>query len=335
MILLGIPKMNPATGISTDQNAKRIRKNRPGQKFGAKKKSWVWSWFIQDTTNHNMASCEVCGKIVTRLESDKGSPKKLSEHLKTHKIDKESINTGRQIPVDGNGVPYDLEPKLMTGQASRPKVESHISHQQTPHPSRSQQPNGGYSQGPTQTHSSYGQGMVPQQGMGNQFQNQLQSQYPTHQQPHQQSHQQVHPGVNGPGVAPLNHSGAGFNDFRSGSISNDVATHNQYSNNNNRRYLSSEFDNSPYNSLKFHKHLMAFLKENKLSINVIKSSSFQQLVYDLRSDSILELMELINVYNSLLEVSRFENPSMASMEESSMVNSIAQAVNQKLSEPGN
>lgn len=57
--------------------------------------------------------------------------------------------------------------------------------------------------------------------------------------------------------------------------------------------------------MKFHKHLLKFLTENKLPINVIKSHSFQQLIYDFRSDSVADLLELTNLYSSLLEVSRY------------------------------
>lgn len=95
--------------------------------------------------------------------------------------------------------------------------------------------------------------------------------------------------------------------------------------------------------MKFHKHLMKFLTENKLSINVIKSHSFQQLIYDLRSDSVTELLELTGLYSSLLEVSRFDangtgpantenndaDPSIPSVNEANVVNSLAQAVEQK------
>ena len=50
---------------------------------------------------------------------------------------------------------------------------------------------------------------------------------------------------------------------------------------------------------------MKFLTENKLPISVIKSNSFQQLIYDLRSDSISDLTELTTMYPTLIEVSRF------------------------------
>ncbi|KAH3675028.1 hypothetical protein WICMUC_002860 [Wickerhamomyces mucosus] len=71
------------------------RVNKPGQKFGAKKRSWVWNWFVQDPIDCNIAICDFCGKVIKRLGSDKGSPKKLGEHLKTHKIDSTSFNSKR------------------------------------------------------------------------------------------------------------------------------------------------------------------------------------------------------------------------------------------------
>lgn len=81
----------------TEQKHKvtKPRVNKPGQRFGAKKKSWVWQWFTQDPLDHNVATCEFCGKVIKRLSSDKGSPKKLGEHLKTHKIDKDAVNNKR------------------------------------------------------------------------------------------------------------------------------------------------------------------------------------------------------------------------------------------------
>lgn len=65
---------------------KRTRKNRPGKRFGAKKRSWVWPWFKQDARNPNIAVCNSCMRAIVRVPSDKGSPKKLVEHLRTHGI---------------------------------------------------------------------------------------------------------------------------------------------------------------------------------------------------------------------------------------------------------
>lgn len=80
------------------------RVNKPGQKFGAKKKSWVWNWFTQDPIDWNIATCSICNKPIKRLESDKGSPKKLGEHLKTHKIDRNSsIDKRNDIILNEHG----------------------------------------------------------------------------------------------------------------------------------------------------------------------------------------------------------------------------------------
>lgn len=375
----GISTTNHSSGVGSTMESKpnitnnpvaKKRKNRPGQKFGAKKKSWVWSWFIQDSQNHNVAACDLCGKIITRLESDKGSPKKLSEHLKTHKIEKDTINTTRPIPIDGNGIVYDSEGKPLENQPlpepkqsqspnqPQPQIQGvHLSRhpsqasipsfapQQQPHhqphqpnqPNQTQQPQQQPQQAPYQA-------SLPQQSMPTQFQNQLQNQLPLNQHPHLNSLSGASTGNSSsmvganaiPGSsqqipaqvssqAPLSN----MNDFRTRPITNNDAGY-QYNinNHNNRRYLSPDFDNSPYSAMKFHKHLLKFLTENKLSINVIKSHSFQQLIYDLRSDSVMDLLELTGLYNSLIEVSRFEN-NMGSMEESNMVSTFAQAVNQK------
>ncbi|OUM55330.1 hypothetical protein BVG19_g4847 [[Candida] boidinii] len=70
---------------------KAKRTNKPGAKFGAKKKSWVWNWFFQDHMDTNKATCKKCNKLIIRLPNDKSSPKKLIEHLKTHKITRSTI----------------------------------------------------------------------------------------------------------------------------------------------------------------------------------------------------------------------------------------------------
>lgn len=82
---------SPSQIVNMSPAMHKHRVSKPGQRFGAKKRSWVWSWFIQDQDDPNIATCEQCLKVVRRLPSDKGSPKKLSEHLKTHKIYKDSI----------------------------------------------------------------------------------------------------------------------------------------------------------------------------------------------------------------------------------------------------
>lgn len=250
--------------MEQDESAtkKRERRNRPGQKFGAKKKSWVWSWFVQDSSDPNIAACDYCGKIIIRLSSDKGSPKKLSEHLKTHKLTKESINYSRPIPIDGFGNTYTStgEPLTYTAQYEEAQQQAALT------PSSSSNV-----------------------GMPN---------------PNQQS-----PSSSLSMNARLNTFGVqqGFDgNFKTEQLKRKEA----YSYINNRRYVSADFDNTPYSAMKFHKHLLKFLTENKLAISVIKSPSFQQLVYDLRSDSISDLMELASLYSGLLEVSRYDpNPS--------------------------
>ncbi|ODV96595.1 hypothetical protein PACTADRAFT_32098 [Pachysolen tannophilus NRRL Y-2460] len=189
---------NPATSLplnassTTAVNTHHHRVNKPGQKFGAKKKSWVWNWFVQDHTDPNVAICDQCGKVIRRLPSDKGSPKKLSEHLRTHKIDKETVNPRRDQMIGG---------------------------------------------GPTNTGTS----------------NSLKT---------------VNPG--GLGHLP--------------------------------QHLLNEFDVSPYSQIKFHKDIMKFLTDNKLPISVVKSSSFRQMVFTLRPESVEDLNELNNIYASLMEV---------------------------------
>ncbi|CAI5757020.1 unnamed protein product [Candida verbasci] len=219
-------------------NKKPPRKNKPGKKFGAKKRSWVWAWFSQDHQDHKIAACDYCGKVIIRLVSDKGSPKKLSEHLKTHKITKETVNYSRNIPINGLGITYT---------------------------------NSGDS-------------------INQQQQDTKKSKSPTF-------------------------------------INNEVLPSNNMFEVNNRRYLSTKFDNTLYSSGKFHKHLIEFLMENQLPISVIKSKSFQQLIYDLRTDSISDLHELTNLYNSLIEVSRFG--SNETNKTNSTVNALARVLEKR------
>lgn len=95
------------------------------------------------------------------------------------------------------------------------------------------------------------------------------------------------------------------------------------------RFVLADFDNTPYSLMKFHKHLMKFLTENKLPIHVIKLQSFQQLIYDLRSDSVSDLLELTSLYSSLLEVSRY-GETVEAPEESQAVNALASVVENKM-----
>jgi hypothetical protein len=240
-------------------NKKKERRNRPGQKFGAKKKSWVWSWFVQDSSDPNIAACDYCGKIIIRLASDKGSPKKLSEHLKTHKLTKESINYSRPIPIDGFGNTYTSNGEPLTYSVQFEEAQQQAMSQP---------------QNPTSNPSSSDNHHSPVA-----------------------SNSSINARLNTFGVQQ------GFdNGFRSEQMKRKEA----YSQINSRRYVSADFDNTPYSAMKFHKHLLKFLTENKLAISVIKSNSFQQLVYDLRSDSINDLMELASLYSGLLEVSRYD-----------------------------
>ncbi|CDK25224.1 unnamed protein product [Kuraishia capsulata CBS 1993] len=102
----------PGNGSGTPETAKEDAQNAlvavsrytNSNKFGAKKKSWVWNWFVQDDLDLNVAICDQCGKCIRRLASDKGSPKKLSEHLRTHRIDRETVNPNREsmMSVEAN-----------------------------------------------------------------------------------------------------------------------------------------------------------------------------------------------------------------------------------------
>ncbi|ODQ82397.1 hypothetical protein BABINDRAFT_164198 [Babjeviella inositovora NRRL Y-12698] len=88
-------------------------RKKPGVKNGAKKRSWVWDWFVQDHADANAAVCDHCQKTILRLALDKGLPKKLSEHLKTHKISRESINPTREGHVpQGNDSARVLHPSM-------------------------------------------------------------------------------------------------------------------------------------------------------------------------------------------------------------------------------
>lgn len=69
--------------------------------LGAKKRNWCWNWFTQDPNDKEVALCDYCGRKVRRLKSDRGSPKKLLEHLHTHKITPEVENPARPAtPAD-------------------------------------------------------------------------------------------------------------------------------------------------------------------------------------------------------------------------------------------
>ena len=308
----GAPEVNNAHVEGStkrgQQGQKKERKNKPGHRFGAKKKSWVWSWFVQDSQDPNVAACDYCGKIITRLVSDKGSPKKLSEHLKTHRLTRNSINSSRPIPIDGNGMTYA--------------------------------PNGI----PLNYTSNYS---VPEQGQVS-LQPQLMSNGPmsasTQQSSSQVGNNYFHQLAGPAGGVERQKHGPYKRLHKTGNYETNLSN---FGLNTNKRYLSTDFDNSPYSAIKFHKHLMKFLTENRLSINVIKSHSFQQLIYDLKSDSVAELIDLTNLYSSLLEVSRLDSssmsstsasnppaePDMPSVSEASVANSLSQVVELRMTNP--
>ncbi|KAG7662015.1 uncharacterized protein J8A68_004515 [[Candida] subhashii] len=245
---------------------KRARKNRPGQKFGAKKRSWVWSWFVQDSQNPNVTSCELCGKIIIRLPSDKSSPKKLSEHLKTHKLSKEAINYGRPIPVDGYGITYTNEgdPVSYPPNYQQPIMEVRTKSMMA-----------------TTVAAAAARVAIAAGPESSSMQNMEEPEHVV--------------------------AGGNVDDPKDKQKSKNPA--NMYHLTPNRRYLSTDFDNVPYTASKFHKHLLKFLTENKLPISVLRTHSFQQLVYDLRSDSVADLLELTDLYSTLLEVSRYDEGS--------------------------
>lgn len=195
------------SGINTEKRVSKPRINKPGQKFGAKKKSWVWAWFIQDMNDNDIATCDVCNKPIKRLPSDKGSPKKLAEHLKTHKVDKESINPKRDsISIDQNNNEF-FQPVQQPVQP----VPSPLQHEQTQH------------------------------------QHQHQHQHQQHQ--HQQSQEDLN----------------GSNSFKKHS--------------------------------KFQKNLVSFLIENKLPLDIAKSSSFKTLILSLKPKTLDDLNNIDQLYN--------------------------------------
>lgn len=348
----GGPKNGKNTDPQLDDEKLRKceRKNRPGQKFGAKKKLWVWTWFVQDLRDPNVAVCDYCGKIITRQPSDKGLPKKLSEHLKTHKLSRDLINTTRPVPVDGNGITYSPGGLLMPNYKNAYNTPS----------------GGNGTSGSSSGNSGAGTTAMGNPQLNNMLQQSLQ-QNPTMAQNHPESeemHQQkpakyrrtanmmnsVQGGVGsvsvgGNGNSSRINSIGGVNSVSSVDdrlqlhpLNNHRRNATQQSSLNSpagaqyggRRFISPNFDNTPYSVQKFHRHLLAFLTENKLSVRLLKLHSFQQLIYDLRPDSITDLLELTDLYSSIMEVSRVDTDPSAqdghqtSLAESSVVNTLAQ-----------
>lgn len=318
--------------LDDDKLSKRERKNRPGQKFGAKKKLWVWTWFVQDLRDPNVAVCDYCGKIITRQPSDKGLPKKLSEHLKTHKLLRDLINTLRSVPVDGNGITYSPSGLLM------PNYKNYQNQNQN-----------------NQNLALSNQNMSNPQ-LGNMLQHSLQNQSLENDdmpQPKPTKYRRTGPmnGVQGVGSVPTSNSqGLSRINSISGVNVDERLMNNSHQGQNHtqnqsqlarntalgspvqygRRYILPNFDNAPYSAGKFHKHLLHFLADNKLSIRLLKLHSFQQLIYDLRPDLITDLLELTGLYLSFVEVSRVDTDPEAqeghqtSLAETNVVNTLAQ-----------
>lgn len=324
-------------------NLKRDRRNRPGQKFGAKKRLWVWSWFVQDLSDQNVAVCDFCGKVIKRVASDRGLPKKLSEHLHTHKLTKNLINPSRSMPIDGSGLTFsntNLQVPF-TGAFSRQLGSRDVNNDS----SVLSQTHLGLTSSPQQVHHV----QLMQQKLQS-LQSQGQESQP-HQQHQQQQQHHHHHHTNTESIAPELKQNApkyrrtnAINTASSDTqqihpqlqqqlqqqLTQEVTLNPNSSIQYNRRFILSNFENSPYSGSKFHRHILKFLAENKLSIRILKLHSFQQLIYDLRPDSITDLLELTGLYSSFVEVARAENLSNvldgrdSSIAEANVVNTLAQ-----------
>lgn len=270
-------------GHDTAQNAGdkpiKRRKNRPGVKFGAKKRLWVWLWFVQDYTDPNVAACDFCGKIIVRLPSDKGLPKKLIEHLRTHKLEPNSVNYSRAIPIDGYGVTYTPLGEPMNYPNDREEEDDIVT-----------------------------DNVIESTPMRNQMSTAV---VPA---------TQASPELNENKVAVQTNLNNAYNrprgnDPRRVTVAESQRKSRRLDHNllEQRRVIRTDFDNAPYSAMKFHKHVMKFLTENRLPIAVIKSHSFQQMIYDLRTEAVSDLAELTTLYSSLLEVQNYsqadEQPS--------------------------
>lgn len=313
--------MPPRMGTS-DMKVNKERRNRPGQKFGAKKRSWVWTWFKQDVNNQNVAACDLCGKIVIRLDSDKGSPKKLSEHLKTHKLTRESNNNKKLLPAERDGDLYHLNCTVLDKvNPCNPEIASCFHVGKTADTTCIHRPPQGFSH---QTQPPLlqlnGKRQLPYQEPPKEYTQQCRQILPQlqsyhlsrvvdYQQPqppfqynsHQAQRQQLADGILQTPEKDSQEVGGMV------TMVTDRTKHSQ----DGRRRMSEDLSSrgqstSPYSTMRFHKHLMGFLTENRLSINILESRSFQQLIYDLRSDSVADLLDLTQLYTSLLEVSRYD-----------------------------
>lgn len=281
---------------------KQERKNRPGQKFGAKKKLWVWTWFIQDTNDHNTAACDFCGKVITRQRLDKGSPKKLLEHLKTHKLSRELINPLRGMSMGSNSPLYTANMGYNYSNSgmipTMNQIESDVERQPSKFVQAPERPrnlshsaeNGATGLSSTGEHRERVGGSTIMHGLQN-------GHFMHGQAPHSVDLVALNPAQNQ--TPPV-------------SVHNSASVQTTAPSAYGRRFVSPNFDNTPYSALKFHRHLLKFLADNKLLIRTLQLHSFQQLIYDLRPDSILDLMELAGLYSSFVEVSRVDGAQDAS-----------------------
>ncbi|CAN3358400.1 hypothetical protein DICA3_C19460 [Diutina catenulata] len=242
---------------------RRKRVNRPGVRFGAKKRSWVWSWFVQDYNNANLAACDYCGRVIQRVDSDKGSPKKLHEHLRTHKLEKSTINYSRAVPIDGHGITYTAAGEPLT-YPSRYKEDQTRGPAVAPEPPSASPPA-----------STFRAEITPEEPVAS---------------PQAHHDQQPRP------------------HYQQGSFPPTKARRTDHNYMEQRRFISAEFDNTPYSPMIFHRHVMKFLTDNKLPISVLKSPSFQQVVYTLRCDAVTDLEQLTSLYSSMLEVQNYQQP---------------------------
>ena len=276
------------TTSSSSPQQKKLRKNRPGHKFGARKRSWVWSWFKQDPSDYNLAICNVCNKSIRRIESDKGSPKKLSEHLKTHKIGRSDAGaTGRvNLFSEGEtGSSLSYQAQVQNQNQHRPQSQHyHLKQQHHRHQQQQQQQQQQQSDllnilrhRVQDTNNATMRSKVSPKESVAWGDTQSETIAQTGQQQHLPRLQQ-HPGSH-PDPHPHSHSHVLSDEF-------------------------SEFDSSPYNPIKFHKHIMQFLSEYHLPLKTLRSKSFLQVIYDLRPQSISDLKELTTLYDSVMEVGR-------------------------------
>ncbi|KAF8003672.1 hypothetical protein HF325_001120 [Metschnikowia pulcherrima] len=266
--------------------------------------------------------------------SDRGLPKKLSEHLHTHKLTKNLINPSRQLPIDSTGLSFNASLQIpyagtfspQQGNGGILQAVSSISQGQLGLPS------------PSQRHSSalghhallalaasLSQAQASQQLMHQLTIESVDSELKQNQSKYRRTNsmaafandmQHIHPQLQ-------NHTNV--QSLPNSSIAGQVS----------RRYPQTTFESSPYSGSKFHRHLLKFLAENKLSVRLLKLPSFQQLVYDLRPESITDLLDLTGLYTSFVEIARGENSSEtpntreSSVAEASVVNTLARELTKK------